>query len=114
MLVSKLVFGVFMLFPLCCVTSEMKNRKFIVENNQTFVSTDSAIGTGKVVSPTACASLCTSEDECCTASYNKSTQECHLNSCCFLDTRPLENEIIIRKVAKPNMNGKYCYCIKKK
>ncbi|VDI84275.1 Hypothetical predicted protein [Mytilus galloprovincialis] len=82
----------------------MKNRKFIVENNQAFVSTDSAIRTGKVVSPTACASLCTSEDECCTASYNKSTQECHLNSCCFLDTRPSENEIIIRKVAKPNMN----------
>ncbi|VDI50218.1 Hypothetical predicted protein [Mytilus galloprovincialis] len=83
---------------------ELKNRKYIVETNQEFVSTETAIGTGKVVSTTACASLCTSSDECCTANYNTSTQDCHLNSCCFPDTRPSENGIIIKKVAKPNID----------
>ncbi|CAG2247859.1 unnamed protein product [Mytilus edulis] len=81
---------------------ELKNRKYTVETNQEFVSTETAIGTGKVVSTTACASLCTSDDECCTANYDTSTQDCHLNSCCFPDTRPSENGIIIKKVAKPD------------
>lgn len=56
-------------FPLCCVMSELKNRKHTVETKQEFVSTDTTIETGEVVSPTACASLCTSNDECCTATY---------------------------------------------
>lgn len=87
-----------MLFPLCCVMLELKNRKYTVETNQEFVSTETAIGTGKVVSTTACASLCTSDDECCTANYDTSSQDCNINSCCFPDTRPSENGIIIKKV----------------
>ncbi|XP_063419171.1 fibrinogen-like protein 1 [Mytilus trossulus] len=81
---------------------ELKNRKYTVEINQEFVSTETAIGTGKVVSTTACASVCTSNDKCCTANYNTSTQDCNLNSCCIPDTRPSENGITIKRVAKPD------------
>lgn len=109
MLKKRIILVFFYAFPFYCVTTELKNRKFTEEKSKEFASLETIIGIGKVISTTACASLCTSNDECCTANYNTSTQNCHLNRCCFPDTRPSENGIIIKKVAKPNMDGKYAY-----
>ncbi|VDI42771.1 Hypothetical predicted protein [Mytilus galloprovincialis] len=61
---------------------------------------DTIIHSATVLSDITCAHWCLNTPTCCSASYEITTKECLLDSCCYPDTQPSMNGIFIQKTEK--------------
>lgn len=74
----------------------MKNRKkFTLETGKRIVLNFSTITT-RTDTSLACASLCTSDVDCVTASYDNSTKQCILDTDCITMAEKWQNAVLIR------------------
>ena len=98
MVLIIIIYGVFVVYPICHGTSDIKNKmKFILEKEERIVSSDSTITTIKTDSVILCTFLCMSEKECETASYDLITGLCKLVSDCNPKTEKIETGILVLK-----------------
>lgn len=67
-----------------CVDS--RKVSFKVENGKIIMLKDVIAGPFKLKSTVECATMCTGNASCCTASYNKITRQCLLSSLCNPET----------------------------
>ncbi|CAC5403760.1 Fibrinogen-like protein 1,Fibrinogen-like protein A,Ryncolin-2,Angiopoietin-1,Techylectin-5B,Angiopoietin-related protein 2,Microfibril-associated glycoprotein 4,Techylectin-5A,Fibrinogen alpha chain,Angiopoietin-related protein 7,Ficolin-2,Ryncolin-1,Ryncolin-3,Ficolin-1,Angiopoietin-4, Fibrinogen gamma chain [Mytilus coruscus] len=67
-----------------CVDS--RNVSFKVENDKIIISKDATAGPFKLKSTVECATMCSGDASCCTASYDKITRQCLLSSFCNPET----------------------------
>ncbi|XP_071175298.1 fibrinogen-like protein 1 [Mytilus edulis] len=103
MVIIILIYGVFVIYPICHGTSsDIKNKmKFILEQEERIVSSDSTITTIKTDSVILCTFLCMSKKECETASYDLMTGQCKLVSDCNPKTEKIETGILVLKYQEP-------------
>lgn len=91
-----LFYGVVLINPICYGITEIKNKKkFTVEAGKRIVLSNSTITT-RTDSSVACASLCTSDIDCVTASYDNSIKQCILDTDCIPTTEKWQNAVLIR------------------
>ncbi|VDI63245.1 Hypothetical predicted protein [Mytilus galloprovincialis] len=67
-----------------CVDS--RNVSFKVENGRNVMFEDVTAGPFQLKSTVECATMCIRDASCCTASYDKSTNQCLLSSFCYPET----------------------------
>ena len=70
--------------------------KFILEKEETIISSDSTI-TIKADSVIECIMLCTNKQECETASYDRTTEQCKLDSNCNPETEKNKTGTLVLK-----------------
>ncbi|XP_052061595.1 fibrinogen-like protein 1 [Mytilus californianus] len=96
MFLTFIIYGAVVINSICHGISQIKNKRiFKTEAGQRIVSSLFTITT-TTVSSTACASLCTSDNDCKTASYDDITKQCKLDSDCNPTTENWQNGILIR------------------
>ncbi|XP_071173290.1 fibrinogen-like protein 1 [Mytilus edulis] len=96
-----IIYGV-VIYPICHGISQIKKEKlFTTEAGKRIVSSLSTITT-TTASSTACASLCTSDKDCMTASYFNISKQCKLDSDCNPTTENWQNGILIRLKTIPS------------
>ncbi|XP_071176531.1 techylectin-5B-like [Mytilus edulis] len=74
--------------------------KFILEKEETIISSDSTI-TIKADSVIECIMLCTNKQECETASYDRTTEQCKLDSNCNPETGKNKTGTLVLKSYVP-------------
>ncbi|XP_052098336.1 fibrinogen-like protein 1 [Mytilus californianus] len=101
MFLNILCYGAVVINPICYGISEIKNKKkFTIEAGKRIVSSHSTITT-RTDSSVACTSLCTSDKDCVTASYDNFTKQCILDSDCTPSTEKWQNAVLIRISGRP-------------
>ncbi|CAC5380912.1 Fibrinogen-like protein 1,Tenascin-X,Fibrinogen alpha chain,Angiopoietin-related protein 7,Ficolin-1-B,Ficolin-2,Tenascin-R,Ficolin-1,Fibroleukin,Fibrinogen gamma chain [Mytilus coruscus] len=95
MLSKKLYDAILILLPLCRCISRT-DQHFFIDQYKSFHSNETII-LELIESALGCANLCTSQSNCCAASFNKVTESCQLVSSCAPVTLPSESTWIIRK-----------------
>lgn len=89
-----------------CALSNFDKQSFSVIRNSSFVISLTTFRFEYVSSVVGCASLCTIEGSCCTASYDRTSGICSLDSCCY----PTKELSVVRTfIRKRTMNGKRDY-----
>ncbi|XP_063404621.1 microfibril-associated glycoprotein 4-like [Mytilus trossulus] len=83
----------------------MKNRKKFTTEGGKRIDLSYATITTKTDSSLACASLCTSDVDCVTASYDNSTKQCLLNTDCIPIAEKWQNAVLIRIANRPTDCG---------
>ncbi|CAG2251546.1 ANGPT1 [Mytilus edulis] len=101
MVIIIIIYGVVVINPICHGTSDIKKKmKFILEKEEIIVSSDSTTTT-KADSVIQCTTLCTSEQECETASYDRTTGQCRLDSNSNPQTKTIKTGILVFKNHEP-------------
>lgn len=83
----------------CCFDLEVKKQTFTVEENKIALATNehNLVTEKKVSSDIICASLCSENPTCYSASYHQITRECKLFSVSFPETETSEYGMLIRQ-----------------
>ncbi|CAC5388601.1 unnamed protein product [Mytilus coruscus] len=94
-----IVYGV--INPICYGISEIKNKKkYTIEAEKRIVLSHSTITT-RTDSSIACTSLCTSDENCVSASYDNFTKQCILDTDCTSTTEKWQNAVLTQISGRP-------------
>lgn len=99
-MILKLVLVVKFILVACYSALHVKTQDFTTEMQTRIKPMDTIIHSATVLSDITCAHWCLNTPTCCSASYEITTKECLLDSCCYPDTQPSMNGIFIQKTGK--------------
>ncbi|CAC5424876.1 CLEC17A [Mytilus coruscus] len=73
-------------------------HNFIIKKERRILPNSTSVITQITQSPTACASLCSIQETCCYASYDRKTKDCYLDESCCPQSEPSVDALMLKKI----------------
>lgn len=89
------------MFSLGAAQFNVIKRYFVATNERRIIPSYTTIIKQRVLSPTACASLCSIHQECCSASFEGKSKQCSLDASCCPESESSEDTLMLK-----NLTGK--------
>ncbi|CAG2187883.1 unnamed protein product [Mytilus edulis] len=83
-------------FSLGAAQVNVIKRYFVATNEKRIIPSYTTIIKQRVLSPTACASLCSIHQECCSASFEGKSDQCSLDASCCPESEPSEDALMLK------------------